>query len=244
MRKILLVVLCFLCVSLALGTYIGLNHRVSPRLLSNKTGLIEFSGYTWIVSNTDIPESPGPNYFSSSPDNVWVDVWGHLHLKATYTDGKWHCAELTLPHDLGNGKYTFKVEGDMNTLDANVVAGLFIYQNDSQEYDIEFAHWGDMEAYPLEYTIQRTPLPALTIAYPMLHQPNESTHSIERYHSSVTFTSDQEQYPTFWEQTVPHRNTITDGKVTINLWLYTGKPINTTSTKELVINQFSFTPSR
>ncbi len=32
---------------------------------------------------------PGPNVFSDSPENVWVDAAGQLHMRITARDGQW-----------------------------------------------------------------------------------------------------------------------------------------------------------
>ena len=42
---------------------------------------IQFSGHTWLVKDSGGAKwGPGPNVFSPSTDNVWVDALGRLHL--------------------------------------------------------------------------------------------------------------------------------------------------------------------
>jgi len=68
---------------------------------------IEFSGYTWTVEASQGKVGPGPNYFSDSTDNVWVDSDGQLHLRITKDAAGWHCAEVLLTRSLGYGTYRF-----------------------------------------------------------------------------------------------------------------------------------------
>jgi hypothetical protein len=57
---------------------------------------IEFDGYQWMVKHGDEEkQGPGPNYFSSLPENVWVDSQGQLHLKVTKRNDRWYCAGWT-----------------------------------------------------------------------------------------------------------------------------------------------------
>src|SRR5436305_806293 len=62
---------------------------------------ISFSGYTWAVKASTGRVGPGPNYFSDSTNNVWVDTQGRLHLKITKVGGRWNCAEVINQQSLG-----------------------------------------------------------------------------------------------------------------------------------------------
>ncbi len=74
------------------------------------TRIIHFSGYDWRVGNSkDNRQGPGPNYFSDSKENVWLDDGGNLHLKITHRDGRWNCAKISLLESHGYGTYIFHV---------------------------------------------------------------------------------------------------------------------------------------
>jgi hypothetical protein len=55
---------------------------------------ISWSGYEWTVRSSDgAAQGPGPNIFSDSRDNVFVDSKGDLHLRITQReDKKWVAA--------------------------------------------------------------------------------------------------------------------------------------------------------
>ena len=100
------------------------------------TRIINFSGYEWIVrTSDDAKQGPGPNLFSDSEDNVWVDNEGRLHLKIVQKGGHWYCAGVTLRLSQGYKKYVFYVASRVDQLDENVVGGLFTYKNDNEEID-------------------------------------------------------------------------------------------------------------
>ncbi len=125
---------------------------------------INWSGFLWhAVSSNETRCNPGPNYFSSGTDNVFIDSSGDLHLKITKRSGKFYCAELFTSEAVGYGSYMFKLSSRVDNLDKNVVFGMFTWNdlncvtNANSELDIEFARWGDAAyAYPLEYSVQPT----------------------------------------------------------------------------------------
>jgi hypothetical protein len=109
---------------------------------------IQFSEYGWWLKRHSDTVGPGPNYFSDSKDNIWVDANGFLHLKITFRDGKWNCAEVIANLNGGYGTYIFTVKGRVDLLDENIVLGLFTWEDcipeyDYREIDFEFTRWGD-----------------------------------------------------------------------------------------------------
>ncbi|MES2766514.1 MAG: glycoside hydrolase family 16 protein [Bacteroidota bacterium] len=126
------------------------------------TRIIEFSGYRWIVRNSTTYTGPGLNVFSNSVNNVWVDGLGQLHLKLTYTNGKWQSAEVLSEQNFGYGEYVFYTATKADQLDKNVVYGLFTWDDNTfksdanSEIDVEFAKWGYATAPSLQYSVQPT----------------------------------------------------------------------------------------
>lgn len=101
--------------------------------------IIDFSGYPWRVKQAEkVRVGPGPNYFSDSTANVWIDSEG-LHLKLDFRDNKWFCAEVVLNQSLGYGEYTFQLSSRVDALDYNAVFAGFIYESTTREFDMEFS---------------------------------------------------------------------------------------------------------
>ena len=118
---------------------------------------IEFSGYRWGIKVAECRFDPGPNYFSDSLENVWVDAAG-LHLKIRFhafpegscfqnfpgcfpIGGRWTSSEVHLLQSLGYGKYTVQLASRVDDLDPVSVFAPFIYEslNPPREFDIEFS---------------------------------------------------------------------------------------------------------
>ncbi|MDZ7634482.1 MAG: hypothetical protein U5L72_08630 [Bacteroidales bacterium] len=147
MNRIYLVLLVF-----ALG---GCSGREPEFVIPEGARVISFSGFEWVVSTTGEKKAgPGPNYFSDSEENVWVDDQGRLHMKITYRNGRWNCARVELAKHTRYGKYVFYVSSRPDSLDRQVVWGLYTYMNDEEEIDIEFSRWGVENNHEAQYAIQ------------------------------------------------------------------------------------------
>jgi len=113
---------------------------------------IQFSGISWNVRNGS--GGPGPNNWSNSKSSVWVDTEGQLHLKIQKIDNKWYCAEVNALESFGYGEYRFYVSSNVENYDPEIVAGLFTYETDTREIDIEFSRWGDPASISGWYIVQ------------------------------------------------------------------------------------------
>jgi hypothetical protein len=127
--------------------------------------IIEFAGFKWKVKNNVEREvGPGPNYFSDSERNVWVDAAGRLHLRIEQRGGKWYCAEIVSERAIGYGQLTCVIDGPVHEMDPSVVFGFFTWDtttrvsDSNSEIDIEVTRWGqDQPEYPnLWYSVHPT----------------------------------------------------------------------------------------
>ena len=126
-----------------------------PRTPANRA--IRFADHNWGVKSGY--NGPGPNNFSDSMDNVWVDTNGHLHLKITHPDSQWYCSEIISDESFGYGTYVFTVKSRLDSLDENIVLGLFTWDTYAPEYnyreiDFEFSRWMDPALDIGQYVIQ------------------------------------------------------------------------------------------
>lgn len=213
---------------------------------------LEFSGNIWVVADSDKKRrGPGPNYFSSSSENVWVDSQGQLHLKLTHQRNHWYCVEVSLEKPLGYGSYEFFVVGRIDQFDPRVVVGLFLYRDDTHEIDIEFARWGKMQRENLQYVLQPGQAPGNLYRCEAKLKGNYTTHRIVWKPQHVSFRSLHGYYAgrppsndNLIAQWTSRRayHTPTTERVYMNLWLVNGQPPMTHVNAEMVIAQFSFQP--
>jgi hypothetical protein len=215
---------------------------------------IHFAGYGWWVKTSTGKVGPGPNYFSDSTNNVWVDSQGALHMKIIHTNNVWQCAEIISDSTLGYGQYRFTVRAPVNSLDPSVVLGLFTYSNDNvynyREVDVELSRWGNAaDANDAQFVVQ----PAGTgrkIRFSVPGGVTNSTYSFSWQSNRVDFQSLNGDFTTSpaasnviqtWTCTlsVPPAGGET---ARVNLWLYQGTPPVNGQDAEVVLSNFEFVP--
>jgi hypothetical protein len=208
---------------------------------------LEFSGSTWAVKASTGLVGPGPNSFSGSDENVWVDGQGRLHLKLTHSNGRWHTAEVINTKSLGFGRYEFELDSTVNRLDPNVVFGLFTWSNapayHHREIDIEFSRFGNasdptdaqfvVQPYQRAGNLRRITLSGVPL----------STNSFDWRANTVSFVSPRAA-PSTWTYAGPDVPQPGGEQVHINLWLFRGAPPRNGETVEVVVKRFTFTPAR
>src|SRR5438270_6126883 len=96
----------------------GVVTQAGPAYAASGYGqTVSFSGHLWKIKVSSSKVGPGPNFFSDSPQNVWVDTLGRLHLKITNVNRRWYCAEVVCLDSPGFGTYTWQLASPVGTLD-------------------------------------------------------------------------------------------------------------------------------
>lgn len=208
---------------------------------------ISFSGYTWKVKADEHRMGPGPNFFSDSRDNVWVDRQGRLHLRIVRANGRWNCAEVANLTHLGYGTYTWTTQGDLSRLDRNAVLGLFTWSDDPayahREIDIEYAQWGDLwpRVHGL-FTVQNGTMPSPYQRDFHFIPAVESVHSFTWRPGRVDFRATSGGRTVRWSTSGPHVPVPGDELTAMNLWLLEGRaPLRN---QHVIISDFRFRPAR
>lgn len=227
-----------------------LNQCTVKQVISKSAAdrVINFSGYTWIVRDThDRTSGPGPNLFSNSEKNVWVDKNGKLHLSIVKRKGKWYCAEVTLDKKVGYGKYIFYINSSLSSLEEHIIAGLFTYLNDNEEIDIEFSRWSIHDNQNAQYVVQPHDNPENIYRFNVDDSTGNTVHSFEWLKEKIIFESyygnllsgEKAQSWTYKGNDIPKQS---DERLKINLWLYQGRSPQENKTHELVIDSVRFVP--
>ncbi|MBU4201162.1 MAG: glycoside hydrolase family 16 protein [Verrucomicrobia bacterium] len=203
------------------------------------------------------PLGPGPNYFSDSDRNVWLDNKKQLHLKITQKNGIWYCAEVDAVKSLGYGKYIFHLAGKIDQLDRNIVLGLFTYDCRSpdaekvhyREIDFEFGTFGKTDQRRVYGLLSICPgyVKGNRINYDIRMGQDLSTHSFAWTPGSVSFQSvegdgaDAKEIFS-WNYTGPAVNRPGLEVPMVNLWLWGGKPPVEGKELEIIVRKFEFVP--
>jgi hypothetical protein len=216
---------------------------------------IQFSGHEWWVKRSAGPVGPGPNYFSDSTNHVWVDPAGRLHLRIAQNAGRWECAEIVSVRSFGYGGYRFEVDANLDTLDPNVVVGLFTWNDDPahahREIDIEFSRWGNAaDTNNAQFAVQPYYLNGHLVRYRGGPDVRVSTHQFNWESNRVTFLAQRGTYSPApagtnvlkqWAHTL--RVPPAGGEnVRLNLWLFNGKPPTDGQPVEVIVPGFRFVP--
>ncbi len=195
---------------------------------------IDFAGRPWEVRTGF--GGPGPNHWSDSPQSVWVDAEGKLHLKLRCVSGVWRSVQVRTAEPTQYGMHRFYVSGAVDVIDRNVVFAPFLYANDSTEIDMNFSRWGWTTGSNLQYVVQ--PGPYLQgenfNAFSFQLSAPSSTHYIDWSSSRIRFKSLRGHYPeppdsTFLIQEWTYVGTRNPRdtqqlRAQLSLWLIEGRP--------------------
>ena len=214
---------------------------------------LNWSGYVWNVKSSDTPVGPGPNYFSDSPQNVWVDGSGALHLKSALENGVWYSAEIFSQMPLGYGMYSFQCSvNDLQHLDSNVVLGLFTWETVTppevhhREIDTEFSRWSNAaDSNFIQYVVQPWDHAGNLHRFQASTSPDPTpplcnfTWRLGSVEFQITQGSTVLEHWLYQGADVPPEGR---GNARLNLWLYNGTPPSDGQAAEVIIKDFHFTP--
>ncbi len=224
-------------------------------------GVSSFSGLRWQVKSFEnTPVGPGPNYFSASSENVWLDGEGFLHLRVSLRGGRWFCPEVVSERSFGYGTYVFTLGSRGDTLDPRVVLGMFTWDdrpdtghvNAHREIDVELSRWGQPGNADFQYVVQPWDRPPTSI-----HRfdvgasaGTDTIHAFSWTPAGVTFTSargstwppPQGSVIETWSYSGPATPTHGEEQARINLWLMDGRPPQSGQPQEVIVKRFQFIP--
>ena len=221
---------------------------------------IDFAGRSWRVKGPGY-FAPGPNNFSDSTSNVWVDGSGHLRMVLRKIGATFYSSEIALEESLGYGDYVFTTRGRLDLLDPSVVLGLFLweygacwspadlYWNPYNEIDIEFSRWNDPGAPIMQYVVQPWDIPGNRHRYDVVFADDEVTsHAFRWLPDRVEWRSwrggpdDEDTSATIRSLTLANAFLPRPGRarVHINLWWNASTPAQA---QEVVFEDFRFRPA-
>jgi hypothetical protein len=207
--------------------------------------VIRFSGHDWTVKSGHA--GPGPNNFSDGEENVRIDSDGRLHLRITYRDGQWYCAEVVNQKSLGYGTYRFFIRSSTSGMDPNVVLGLFTWNDDPafahRELDIEISRWGKRDNEDAQFVVQ--PWDSVGNLKRFSMPPTVSSiHSFTWHPAEVLFDSREPNGNLIQEHRFSNGIPQAGGEnARINLWLVNGSMPQHGLTVEVLLEKFEFIPN-
>lgn len=216
---------------------------------------LDFAGYNWWVKSSANLVGPGPNYFSDSTNNVWLDASNRLHLRMTHRSNAWQCAEIVSRRSFGHGRYRFTLDSPVDNFSTNVVLGLFTWSDDPaydhREIDIECSRWswaGDPNNS--QFVVQPYYLANHLVRYVVPVGLTNSTHLFTWETNHITFQAQRGAFSPapassniisswVYTNTVPPAG---DENVRLNFWLSGGRPPGDGNEVEVIVRDFRFVP--
>ena len=205
--------------------------------------IIAFSGYQWRLR--DAPSSRGGANNKYSPDNIWVDSAGAMHMKIGREGDHWTCAEAAMTTSLGYGTYRVTV-GNASRLHGNVVFSMFTWDyarpdQSNGEMDMEYNYWQE-EKENFQYglspfygqNIMRVMVPPATLIHSLWWEPGRAFFRTVR--GSVSSANPVAEH-TFTS------NVPTPGMESFRMCLYLRRNhLNFKEGPEVVIEKFEYLP--
>jgi hypothetical protein len=210
--------------------------------------VVHFSGYDWIVRSAGSNRGGETNAYD--PANAWTDSKGYLHLQMTERDGRWTCADVSLPSSLGYGTYRFVVQ-DSAHLEPSAVLGMFTWDEGRAEetrieLDIELSQWGNPSSKNAQYVVQpyyvpeniwRFVAPAGVLTHILRWEPGVA--SFKTIRGSVVSSESKSLSEHVFNSGVP---TPASESVHINLYDFHHSKSSSQRPTEVVIQKFEYLP--
>jgi hypothetical protein len=221
--------------------------------------LERFANCDWQVRTAYDPIDPGPNYFSDSTDNVWVDARGGLHLKVARRGGVWYCSEVVAERSLGYGRYAFTVTSPVSGWDPNVVLRLYTWEDCrraelGREMDVEISRWSKPSLPNTRFVVQpfyyeenvhtfdtdSTKDPNGTTTHEFTWEPDSI--SFQSYYGPFALNPPTASIISRWTYAGPNIPTPGKENIHISLWLANQLPPADGKDVEVCVNQMLFLP--
>ena len=209
---------------------------------NHHTRIINFGGVDWYVRNG--VGNPANNNWSDSYKSVWVDEENRLHLKIRKINKTWHSAEIRSVHPTAYGEHRFFISSNVDKLDKNIVAAVFLYKDDTHEMDIEFSKWG-FDINPNSQFVVQPELHQNMHRFDMNLSGSYTTHIIDWQKEIIKFKSiyghhlnNPKNHFLINEWAYNNKQLIDDQKyrIHINLWLVNNLPPTDKKEAELILS--------
>lgn len=209
---------------------------------------VEFSGYHWQLK--DGYGAPSQNRWSK--ENVRVDAEGQLHLRLNSKAGGWYCAEIRSVEWFGYGSFIFHLIANPAQLNPQVVLGMFLYNETSQnELDVEISQWGKEAGTNLHYSLHNRIGTVMVEDFLLnLLEGDFSTHRIDWLADRIVYSSQyghrQDARGLIFQKIVAASESedtfLPNGKmrVHLNLWLFRGNAPDPDEDVEVIFRRFIY----
>jgi hypothetical protein len=255
-RQIRFVLAALLAVSgLVFGTAASGASGVPAKSDLTSVYPVMWEGQVWLGRESPLTtQMPNHNYWLATPQTVFTDDRGRLHLVARQCGLNWCGAGIaTTKRDYGYGTYRFVLDTPMKKLDPVAVVGMFTYNKDvkpsQQESDVELSRWGSPSptAPNAQWAVQPWTWPGHLVKF-TVPRSAVMTYEFTWRPRSVIFRARLGAKPggtivNSWKSTAALPGTPVPGtEVHINLWFQGGQAPYSRTNQEVIFRSFTYTP--
>lgn len=227
---------------------------------------LQFAGFDWRVKGTGL-YGPGPNVFSDSNEQIWIDPLDRLHMTVRNPQGTWLSSEIVTEDILGYGDYRLTAVGKLDDWAANVVFGFFHWEypdcfdgsnpwNLHNEMDMEISRWGDPAAEMAQFVVQPYQVANSMSRFDVPFSANTAESAVQLTTFAYQWFSDRIEFRVWagdaysesaqtlihsWTYTGPYIPREHLARVHLNLWQFSGPPSNGEA-HEIILTDFVFVP--
>lgn len=200
-------------------------------------------------------EGPAPNYWLSTPETVFTDNEGRLHMVAEQVGSTWYSVSVqSQKSDYGYGDYRVVVDTPLQSLDPMAVVGMYTYNRNyipgRDEVDVELSRWGQPSPTfnNSQFVVQPWHIKGHLQAFFSPTDRAPLTFEWQWTPKGVFFREYDGLLPGAklikkWSETSFSPGPLKGTKMNFNLWFNRGQPPYNKKTQEVVFRSFTYTPA-
>lgn len=217
---------------------------------------VTWAGQTWLARESPlVQESPAPNYWLATPQNLFTDSQGRLHMVTEQIGStNYSVGMISQQKNYGYGTYTVVVDTPIASLDPMAVVGMYTYNGQykpgQDELDVELSRWGQPSATynNSQFVVQPWKIKGHLQSFfsPTAHTP--LTFQWTWSPKAVFFREYDGTLPGAklikkWTCTSFSPAAISGTTMNFNLWFLRGQPPYNGKPQEVILRSFNYTPA-
>jgi hypothetical protein len=216
---------------------------------------VSWGGQLWLGRESPVTkQGPAPNYWLSTPDTVFTDSSGRLHLVAEQVGSQFYSVGIqSTKSNYGYGTYTVVVDTPLSSLDPIAVVGMYTYNRNylpgRDEIDVELSRWGQpsptfnnsqfvVQPWHLKNHLQAFLSPTDHTPLTFQWQWTKSAVYFREYDGVLPGATLIKKWTCASFSPAPLNGT----KMNFNLWFSRGQPPYNRQTQEVVFRSFTYGP--
>ena len=237
------------------GTTAGNAEPPTPTNASNVYP-VSWAGQEWLARESPLlQESPAPNYWLATPQNLFTDSQGRLHMITQKIGSRFYSVGMTSQQsNYGYGTYTVTVDTPIASLDPMAVVGMYTYNGQYKpgrdELDVELSRWGQssptfnnsqfvVQPWTIKGHLQAFFSPTKRVPLTFRWTWSPKAVNFAEYDGTLPGGRLLKKWTCSSFSPAPARGTT----MNFNLWFLRGQPPYNGKNQEVILRSFNYTPA-